>query len=107
MKKTPEGGGEFEPEGEEHVEDLREDLRKKGLTESQIDDMLIRLNAEEFFKSGRPRKEPEFFYQVFEEKLRRPLTDLEKIQIKADLDRSWDDLKKQFGVDDEGKLKKD
>jgi hypothetical protein len=98
--------GEGLPESEEPEDPLRKELREKGLTEAQIDDIVIRLNAEEIF-AGDPLKEPDFLYEVFEEKFGRPLNDLEKMEIKAALDQDWKEQKKHYGVDDEGKIKKD
>lgn len=108
MKKSPEGQNpeEFDPAPGEREVQLRADLERQGLTDAQIDDIMIRLNAEEFFKPGRQPKEPNFFYEVYAEKLGRPLTDLEKIRIKASLDEGWDNLKEHFGIGKDGKLKK-
>jgi hypothetical protein len=99
--------GEGPPESEEPEDPLRKELREKGLTEDQIDDMVIRLNAEEIFAGDPLKKEPNFLYEVFEEKFGRPLTDVEKMEIKAAFDQDWKEQKKHYGVDDEGKTKKD
>ena len=67
---------------------------------------MIRLHAEEFFNPKGPRREPDFFYEVYAEKLGRPLTDLEKIRIKAGLDENWNNLREHFGINKDGKIKK-
>ncbi len=107
MKKSPEGQNpeEFDPATGEREVKLRADLLRQGLTDAQIDDIMIRLHAEEFFKPKGPRREPDFFYEVYAEKLGRPLTDLEKIGIKAALEKGWSDLKEHFGIDEDGKIK--
>ncbi|OGE87851.1 MAG: hypothetical protein A3J07_04025 [Candidatus Doudnabacteria bacterium RIFCSPLOWO2_02_FULL_49_13] len=107
MKKSPEGENpeESDPATGEREVQLRADLKQQGLTDAQIDDMMIRLRAEEFFNPDGPRREPDFFYEVYAEKLGRPLTDLEKIRMKAALEKEWSNLKEHFGLDKDGKIK--
>jgi hypothetical protein len=103
MKKNPES--ESHDPMPDDPEQLREYLKTQGLTEDQISEMILRLNPTGE-KLEERRKEPTFFYEVYEEKLGRPLTDVEKIQIKAELEEQWKKLKAHFGLDDEHGLKK-
>jgi hypothetical protein len=102
MPKKPEGANN-DPDLEDH-DKLWQELKDKGLTESQIQDLIIRMNAD--MLNQKAKREPEFFYAVYEQKLGRALTDLEKITIKEQLDRHFDDLKKHYGLDDKGNVKK-
>ena len=105
MTKRPEGKA-----GESHISDeslteLEQQLRKLGLAETEVSDILSKLIADN--AGQRPEDtDLEFVFRLAAENLGYELTDLEKAEIKANTIQQMKAKYKQLGLDEYGRLKK-
>ncbi len=104
MKKPEKEGRQPYITGES-LSELAGSLKKSGVPDSEINNILAKLAADSLGKKPEDA-DPGLIFQIVEASYGRPLTEVEKDGIRADVVQSLKETYKQLGLDESGQLKK-